>query len=233
MSSRKENKKSKKHAASKHAPKSKVSRGFARPDGNPTPVVQMIQFPYVETVAMDPTSGTAASQLWNLTGLYDPNNTGTGHQPMGFDQWLGIFYNDYCVVEAYWDVICFSQSATATGQALIVHGLADDSNVSLLPEKLSENPTYTVTPLGSMGSAHDVVRFHGHLDIAKHFGITRQSLLSAADHRGNASAIPAQNVFLQVLVSANNASVNPENVVTWTKLRFLTVLSERQELPQS
>lgn len=193
----------------------------------------MIEFPYVESVFMDPTSGTAVSQLWNLTGLYDPNNTGTGHQPMGFDQWLGLFYNKYCVVEAFWDVIAYSQGATNTGQAIICHGLADDSNVSLIPEKLWENPTYTVTPLGSIGSSHDIVRFHGHLDIAKHFGITRPALLAAADHLGDASAIPAQNVFLQVLASANNSTVNPDNIVTWTKLRFLTVLSERQELPQS
>jgi hypothetical protein len=225
--------KSIKHQSSQGGKNSKVSRGFARPDGNPTPIVQMIEFPYVETVAMDPTSGSAALQLWNLTGLYDPNQTGTGHQPLGFDQWLGLFYNYYCVVEAYWDVIVYSQSATATGQVLIAHGLADDTAVSSDLSTLWENPTFTVTPLGSMGSSHDVVRFHGHLDISKHFGITRAALLAAANHLGDSTAIPAQNVFLQVLVAANNASVNPENVITWTKLRFLAVLSERRELAQS
>jgi len=233
MSSRKEKKKPIERRTKTRSKLSKVSRGIGPADGNPIPIVQMIEFPYVETTAMDPTSGTAASQLWNLTGMYDPNQTGTGHQPLGFDQWLGIFYNYYCVVEAFWDVICFSQNATGTGQAMIVHGLADDTNVSLLVDQLWENPTYTVTPLGSMGSSHDVVRFHGHLDIAKHFGITRSALLSAADHLGSSAAIPAQNVFLQVLVAANNASVNPENVITWTKLRFRAVLSERRELTQS
>jgi len=204
-----------------------------RPDGNPIPVSQMIEFPYVQTVQMDPTSGAPTVQLWNLTGMYDPDNTGTGHQPMGFDQWVGLFYNYYTVVEAFWDVIVMSQSATGTGQALIVHGLADDSSVSTDPATLWENPTFTITPLGSIGSSHDVVRFHGHLDIAKHFGITREALISAADHAGSSSAIPVQNVFLQIVAASNNTTVNPDNIVTWTKLRFKAVLTERRELPQS
>jgi len=222
------------HKASKKVSKgTKVARGFGRSDGNPTPVVEMIEFPYVENVNMDPTSGAPVVQLWNLTGLYDPNQTGTGHQPMGFDQWLGIFYNYYCVVEVYWDVTVFSQNATGTGQALIVHGLSDDSSVSSDTTTLWENPTFTVTPLGSMGSSHDIVRFHGHLDIAHHFGITRAALLAAANHQGTSAAIPAENVFLQVVAAANNTTVNPDNIITWTKLRFLAVLSERRELPQS
>jgi len=202
-------------------------------DGNPIPVSQMIEFPYVQNVQMDPTSGAPVVQLWNLTGMYDPDQTGTGHQPMGFDQWVGLFYNYYTVVEAFWDVIIMSQNAAGTGQALIVHGLSDDSSVSSDPTTLWENPTFSVTPLGSMGSSHDVVRFHGHLDIARHFGITREALIAAADHAGSSSAIPVQNVFLQVVCAANNSTVNPDNVVTWTKLRFKAVLTERRELPQS
>lgn len=45
------------------------------------------------------TAGFATSYRFNLNSLYDPNETGLGHQPRGYDQLMAL-YNKYCVVAA-------------------------------------------------------------------------------------------------------------------------------------
>jgi len=47
--------------------------------------------------SMTSTTGTLASYVFRANGLYDPNYTSTGHQPMGFDQWSAL-YNHYVVL---------------------------------------------------------------------------------------------------------------------------------------
>lgn len=53
---------------------------------------------YMETtLSLDPAiAGVASSYVFSGNGLYDPNITGVGHQPLGFDEWMGI-YSHYTV----------------------------------------------------------------------------------------------------------------------------------------
>jgi len=49
---------------------------------------------YSDYFQLTTTSGAVSTYVFAANGLYDPNITGTGHQPMGFDQLLQ-FYNHY------------------------------------------------------------------------------------------------------------------------------------------
>lgn len=44
-------------------------------------------------------AGTSDAYVFSANGAYDPNITGTGHQPRGFDQYMGL-YTYYVVVAA-------------------------------------------------------------------------------------------------------------------------------------
>lgn len=41
--------------------------------------------------------GALAIYVYTTNGLYDPNTTGIGHQPTGFDQLMAL-YNEYVVI---------------------------------------------------------------------------------------------------------------------------------------
>lgn len=43
------------------------------------------------------TTGALASYVFRANSIYDPNFTGVGHSPMGYDQWA-VLYNHYTVV---------------------------------------------------------------------------------------------------------------------------------------
>lgn len=51
---------------------------------------------YAESLSINPTGSTVSEHVFTPTNLYDPNYTGTGHQPYGYDQ-MGLFFKNYLV----------------------------------------------------------------------------------------------------------------------------------------
>ncbi len=55
------------------------------------PSAMRVVLRYSERVTLTNTSGVFNSYVFTGNGAYDPNVTGTGAQPMGFDQWSTLF----------------------------------------------------------------------------------------------------------------------------------------------
>lgn len=201
--------------------------------GNPFPMSTDLMFVYYDQTSIDSTSGAVSHYLFSANGMYDPDITGTGHQPLGFDQWLGLFYNDYCVYKSEIDVTFQSQASDNTGQAVCLIGLADDSSSSTNVTVLYENPTYVKANLGSIGSGRDTVRLTKKCDVATYFGLSREALLADSTHRGNSAGNPADTVLFDIAVSANNSTVNPANVVVLARITYWAHLTQRRELATS
>ena len=53
------------------------------------------------------TSGAGNYHLFNFNNCYDPDRTGTGHQPLGWDQWVA-FYGIYRVISASVKVVAIN-----------------------------------------------------------------------------------------------------------------------------
>jgi hypothetical protein len=66
---------------------------------------------YATNFQLTVSGGAVASYVFAANGLFDPDITGTGHQPMGFDQMM-VQYNHYCVMAAKIKVVFKSISAT-------------------------------------------------------------------------------------------------------------------------
>jgi len=140
------------------------------------------------------TSGTVASYVFALNGCFDPDITGTGHQPMGFDQMMA-FYNHYCVVRTK-AVVRFS---SASGNAGTVCLRVDAGSTPLTDiERIMEfggNVTASIEALGAFGASKvlDLT-----VDIAKHQGINPSAILADSTLRGDAAANPAELTYLHV-----------------------------------
>jgi len=59
----------------------------------------MVQMRYCETINLTSTVGALASYEWSANDLFDPNITGAGHQPYGFDNW-SAFYQKFTVMKS-------------------------------------------------------------------------------------------------------------------------------------
>lgn len=85
---------------------------------------------YQQTVQIDPPAGTCASNLFACNGLYDPDISGTGHQPRGFDEMM-LLYEKYTVIGSRIKVI-FAPVSTGASNDSITYGVhvRDDSSVA-------------------------------------------------------------------------------------------------------
>lgn len=58
----------------------------------PVPARMCVRMRYASTFSLNPgAAGVAATQVFSCNGCYDPDITGVGHQPLGFDQLLGLY----------------------------------------------------------------------------------------------------------------------------------------------
>lgn len=71
--------------------RTQVNLGLAIPDK------MTITHKYCELVNITTAAGGMGRYQFSANGMYDPNTTGTGHQPMYFDQ-LSALYNHYVVI---------------------------------------------------------------------------------------------------------------------------------------
>lgn len=84
---------------------------------------------YVETLAFSSALGAVQSNVFRANSLFDPNETGVGHQPMYFDQFAAI-YNRYVVRKARMKVTFNVVTETAATSCFTV-GVIGQSNSSI------------------------------------------------------------------------------------------------------
>lgn len=98
-------------------------QNYSTPSGFPTSKVALLR--YSDTTTLTTTSGILQNYNIRANGCFDPNATGIGHQPMGWDQWTTA-YNHYVVLGA--KITCnWSLNGTGTASNSVVGCyLADD-----------------------------------------------------------------------------------------------------------
>jgi hypothetical protein len=187
-----------------------------------------VKLPYVETqiLASPSSANIVAGTRFHLNSIYDPNYSGTGHQPLGYDQWAN-FYQEYVVTGVDWTV---TFSNMATGYTLmgctIYH--PDATLVGAQADTYLEQPgaQYRVLRHSDAGPAST---WGGKFSTKKWFGADPMAL---DDIRGTFGSNPSDGVFLHVSVGtfATHAS---QSVAVITKLTYHVTLLKPLQLAGS
>lgn len=113
-----------------------------------------IKHKYAESFTMTSTTSSLATHIWRANGMFDPNQSGTGHQPMYFDE-LGALYDHYTVVRAY---AKFTFAVGVETQPVIVNVyLDDDTTVVPSINSAMEQGTATTKMLATGGNDPQVI----------------------------------------------------------------------------
>lgn len=161
----------------------------------PIPQRYICKLKYAEDVTTDGLTGT---WRFNLNSLFDPNQTGTGHQPYGFDQ-LATLYNKYRVISCGWRIT--SPSSTANRQ---VGAIPANEAVSFATfAELKENPRakYVTQMLG--GNAQMI---RGKSYLPSLVGRTKAQYMADDRYQAFTTGSPAELAILNIL-TANQTGV--------------------------
>lgn len=109
--------------------------------GRSVPNKTAVTHKYTQLVTMSCNPASTAKQYFKCNGMYDPDTTGTGHQPFLFDQ-IGALYDHYTVVSSRIKIqVCNAYASTGTTGAM--------NNAALIGLFKDDDASTTLSVIGS------------------------------------------------------------------------------------
>jgi hypothetical protein len=149
---------------------------------------------YENTLSITATLGVNTSYVFSANGLYDPNVTGTGHQPMGFDEMM-LFYNQATVVSSKITVKYYngSSNSSAAGVALYLNPSATPLSD---PYRVMENGYVATTTLNGLLIPGYIKELSLNCDVAQYFGRrSKNVIVNDPNLYTTAAANPTEQVY--------------------------------------
>jgi len=147
------------------------------------------------------TAASVARYRYRANDLFDPDQTGTGHQPMGFDEAMK-YYDQFTVLQSKITVRFVSESASVP----MVCGvkLNDDTTNETNTSDIIENGLNRTNILvGTGGGPHQVKQIVLGCDVAKFFGRPKgRNIIDDPNLFGTAAASPTEEAYYQIFAYA-------------------------------
>ena len=185
-------------------------------------------FRYVDRISLDPTGIAAATYSFRANSLYDPDFTGTGHQPIGFDQ-LMAFYEHYTVIAARIKCTFICKSAAATQCAIV--GIETNSG---------STPTTTINDIYEQGNSSKKIMTCAtagqKVTVTRKVSISKflsQKVLQEDANAGTASTNPSELVFFHLFATNTDGSTDIAAMDVLVELDQIAILHEPKPLAGS
>lgn len=197
---------------------------------------KIVSFVYADRAGLSATTGglAIAPVVFSLNGLFDPDVSGTGHQPRGFDQWMALFkrYKVFKVdVELRFDTtvdatnykkcgcwrVVGPDQYTVTTAGFLTRDFIEQSNAGAI----------RILPNGE----ESLVRFS--VNVPKLCGLKGLFDPSFNDnYSGSTAGNPGNPVYLQ-LAHTNDTATNDTACTVGVTIRYHAVLYEATLLTES
>lgn len=181
----------------------------------------LVTHKYNEFVLLTSTAGIKQNYLYSCNGMFDPNITGTGHQPMYFDQFSAL-YDHYTVIGSRITVRLTPTAAGEDGFRVALF-LNDDTTVTPDISGIIEQSSgsHKLIPPGS----NNTYVLTKNWSAKKTFG---GSILGNDDLQGNATSNPVEQTYFSISLGGTSAvdvvctvDVTIEYTVIWDELKDL------------
>lgn len=180
-----------------------------------------IRHRYVDTFTMTSTAGALSNQTYSCNGMFDPDFTASGHQPLYFDQ-LTAIYNHYTVLSSKITVRCTQQGGTSPSIHAVVYINDDTTTVgSTLYSRMEQNSAVygTILPDGN-----STLTLSKKWKASENFG---PSVIGDPNLQGTAAANPTEQQFWTLTIGSADgsstggfyATVTIEYEAVWQELK--------------
>lgn len=197
-------------------------------NGPPTPPSLVRKLRYTDTIFLNPTTGSVATHWFSANGLFDPDITGAGHQPLGFDQYMTM-YDHYKVLGSKINVTVLPNSDLSTQLSQQVVTCYLDDNVTATPDinNMIEQGLTSYRLLGA-GPGQKSIR------LSKTFSNKRffKNKKFADSVVGEATANPSDQAYFN-LSSTSVTGGDPGPIACLVVIDYIVQFSERKTLASS
>lgn len=193
----------------------------------PIPDKAIAKLRYAVNLTINP-STSVYNYVFRANSCYDPDFTGVGHQPIGFDQWMGL-YNHFYVAGSKMTVDFMSTNTGVTSSSFVVgtHLDASASNTTINSELVREraNTNWTTLTNGhAVGKAKRRMKF-------SHRKFFRTPLFDD-QFKGTASSDPEEQAYFY-LWAYTPGGTDGDSIYCVVTLEFIVAFRERKPLNQS
>jgi len=200
---------------------------------------------YVDTVTLDCTvnAGVSIPVQYNFraNSIYDPDLTGTGHQPMGRDQFTAL-YDHYTVIGAKLTAKFFTSRNWAAVPPMWVGGITlDTPNTFTNISDILEQPNRAkggVLPFSTYdGKGPKTVTLH--YSPRKMFKLGRGSIVGNSRICAQSGSDPEEDATFSLMAvppeqgSITNPLPDPAPISCLVKIEYIVVFSERRPISMS
>lgn len=147
--------------------------------------------------------GTTYDYVWNLNSIFDPNRTGTGHQPYGHDQYL-TFYNRYRVYRVSF-TLCVSALSANENYKLSI-GASNDVNTYSNPSLAAESPSFFTRIVSN--ATPIIIRGNYYLPAVT--GVTTTQYKTDDRFQSQFGASPTELIVMHIVSSAVGTDAAPD-----------------------
>lgn len=194
---------------------------------DPVPQTKMVKHRYSQFINIDPAIGNSTA-VFNLSHMHDPDFTGGGHQPYGYDTFNSL-YKEYIVVGAkvtatcvnndisYPLVFCTQIRDSVTAELLDINNMIEQGKSSYII--LSDQQAQTPRKIFAKYSAKS---FWGVTDIK-----------DDDDLKGRGSTAPVKQAYCHISVQSLNTAVDPANTSVHVLVEYVAVWRTPELLAQS
>lgn len=190
--------------------------------GIPNTMLMKHDYYDVQTIV---SSTSAATNVYRLNSIFDPNQTGVGNSVYYYDQ-MKLLYGKYCVYGVKVKAILACES----GVSMVMGFKAQDDTTVLTDASLAiERPDAKSRILVPGQRTQTITKY---FPIHQLFGVRKQTILDENDYKSTTSTNPANQYYLQTFAGpADNATNSGGRIVL--KMTYYVKWSDRLRQSQS
>lgn len=161
-------------------------------------------------------AGTIGNYFFRANDAFDPNQTGTGHQPMGFDQMMLLFEQFYvlrshCRIRAY--------NTSGAGFFAVVGLALTPDTTSIVSESAQEQGLLVSKVMHPKSETGDLTVLELTCDCPRYFGVKRQPYIASSLYQGTAGNVPTEvcyfKLFIYDLAATNTMTMSFDVTITY------------------
>lgn len=204
-------------------------RSLRRPPIGGFPQAKYVRLRYVEHITMNPGADLLVRHSFRANSLYDPNHTGVGHQPAGFDQWMDR-YNHYTVLGSKMTAQFINPGEThlTPGYAgiILTANETDASSFTDINNLLESRLSTKFRPAGLvLGNTNSTTILKSTFSARKFFHISKATMVGNTNYSGTSGADPTEGAYFSLCYASINGN-DPEQITVRVSIDYYAVFTE-------